>query len=503
MPAEASELLDFAGRWGRERVPQRSPFRVGTHLRENRHGRTGADSAYLLHAGTPGFGFADGQVYAVHAAWSGNHVHYAERTFNGDRVLGGGELLLAGEVRLATGERYTSPWLYGAFGIGLDAIARRFHAHLRSRPRPVSADRPITLNVWEAVYFDHDLEHLIDLAERAAKVGVERYVLDDGWFGARRHETAGLGDWVVATDAWPDGLHPLVEHVRALGMQFGLWFEPEMVNPDSDVARAHPEWIMAARREWPVESRFQQVLNLAIPAAYEHVKGQMLAILDEYRLDFIKWDHNRDLIEAGDQLAGGRAGVHAQTAACYRLLDELRAAHPGLEIESCSSGGGSRRPRRARAHRSDLGVRLHRPVGAPAHHALDDAARGARVPRLAHRVRAVPHHRPRAQPELPRRHRRVRPPRHRVGPVGGVGRGARRAGGVADVLQDPPPAAARRRRRAHGRLRRPPAGPRRRRPRSVARRSSPWPPSAASTPGPARGCASAASTGDGPTGCAR
>ena len=346
VPAEAGELLDLAGRWGRERVPQRLPFRVGTHLRENRRGRTGADSAYALHAGTPGFGFAGGEVRAVHTAWSGNHVHYAERNFNGQRLLGGGELLLPGEIRLGTGEAYTGPWIYGSFGNGLDAVARRFHAHLRARACPVSAERPITLNVWEAVYFDHDLDHLVDLAERAARVGVERYVLDDGWFGARRHDRAGLGDWVVAPDAWPNGLHPLVDHVRALGMQFGLWFEPEMVNPDSDVARAHPEWIMAARREWPVESRYQQVLNLGIPDAYEHVKGQLLAILDEYHLDFIKWDHNRDLVEAGDQLAGGRAGVHAQTAACYRLLDELRAAHPGLEIESCSSGGA----------RIDLGV---------------------------------------------------------------------------------------------------------------------------------------------------
>ena len=204
----------------------------------------------------------------------------------------------------------------------------------------------MTLNVWEAVYFDHDLDRLLDLAERAAALGVERYVLDDGWFGARRHDRAGLGDWVVSTDVWPRGLHPLVDRVRKLGMQFGLWFEPEMVNPDSDLARAHPDWIMAARADWPVESRNQQVLNLAIPGAYEHVKSQILAVLDEYDIGYIKWDHNRDLIEAGDQTRGGRPAVHAQTLAYYRLLDEIRAAHPGLEIESCSSGGA----------RVDLGV---------------------------------------------------------------------------------------------------------------------------------------------------
>jgi alpha-galactosidase len=144
---------------------------------------------------------------------------------------------------------------------------------------------------------------------------------------------------VVSADVWPDGLHPLVDRVTGLGMEFGLWFEPEMVNADSDVARTHPEWVMSARRDWPVESRHQQVLNLAIPEAYDHVKAQMCAVLDEYDIGYIKWDHNRDLVEAGNQLDRGRPGVSAQTHAVYRLLDELRAAYPTLEIESCSSGG--------------------------------------------------------------------------------------------------------------------------------------------------------------------
>lgn len=278
IPAEATELLDFAGSHNFERVPQRGTLRTGTHLRENRKGRTGSDSAFILHAGTPGFGFGSGEVWAVHTAWSGNHHHFAERFF-GDQLLGGGELLLPGEVRLGLGDTYRSPWVYASYGTGLDAVARRFHAHVRSRISPVSADRPVTLNVWEAVYFDHEEEKLIDLAERAAAAGVERYVLDDGWFGSRRDDTSGLGDWVVSPDVWPAGLHPLVDRVHELGMQFGLWFEPEMVNPASDVARDHPEWIMAARSDWPVESRSQQVLNLGIPEAYEHVKKQILALL--------------------------------------------------------------------------------------------------------------------------------------------------------------------------------------------------------------------------------
>ena len=344
LPAEASEILDFTGQHNFERFPQRGQLRDGIHLRENRRGRTGADSAYLLHVGVPGFTFAEGAIWAVHTAWSGNHRHYAERVYTGEQVVGGGEVLLPGEVVLARDEEYETPWLYGAYGDGLDEVAHRFHRHLRASARP--SDRPVTLNVWEAVYFRHDADELIALADQAASIGIERFVLDDGWFGARRSDRAGLGDWVVSKDVWPEGLHPLVDHVRAKGMQFGLWFEPEMVNLDSDLARRHPEWIMAAREDLPVESRAQQVLNLAAPGAYAHVKGQMLAILDEYPIDYIKWDHNRDLTEAGDRTRGGRPVVHEQTRAFYRLLRELREAHPRLEIESCSSGGG----------RVDLGV---------------------------------------------------------------------------------------------------------------------------------------------------
>jgi alpha-galactosidase len=345
VPSAADELLDFTGRHTLERVPQRTSFAAGLHSREVRNGRTGLDAVYLLCAGSAGFSFGAGEVWAVHLGWSGNQVHYAERLHNGARVLGAGELLLSGEMELAAGATYTSPWLYASYGQGLDAVAGRFHTWLRARTTHPRRPRPVTLNTWEAVYFHHDLDRLTLLAEAAARLGIERFVLDDGWFGSRRDDTSGLGDWHVSADVWPDGLHPLVDRVHALGMEFGLWVEPEMVNLDSELAREHPEWLFSAGGRTGEPSRNQHVLDLAHEGAYEHVRTHLQALLDEYAIAYLKWDHNRYLVDAG-HTPGGEPGVHAQTRATYGLLDELRAANPGLEIESCASGGG----------RVDLGI---------------------------------------------------------------------------------------------------------------------------------------------------
>ncbi|MFI5912137.1 alpha-galactosidase [Dactylosporangium sp. NPDC051541] len=346
VPDRVTEALDFTGRWARERVPQRHRIGDGLWLRENRRGKTGFDAATVLTCGTPGIAFGSGEVWGVHVAWSGNHRHRLERTPLGRisptiTTLGGGELLLPGEVTLGPGESYATPWVYaGAARDGLDGLAARFHAFLRATPAHPHSDRPVTLNVWEAVFFDHDLGRLRELADLAARIGVERYVLDDGWFGGRRHDAAGLGDWLESPDVWPDGLAPIVEHVHALGLQFGLWFEPEMVNADSDLYRAHPDWILASGGRIPPEERNQHILDLTQPAAFAHVLGQMTAVLAKYDIDSVKWDHNRDVIEGGSATAAGRPAVHAQTAAFYRLLSTLRTRFPAVEWESCASGGG-------------------------------------------------------------------------------------------------------------------------------------------------------------------
>ncbi len=353
LPPRAVEVLDLGGRWVRERAPQRSVLREGTWQRAGRRGRTGHDATLLLACGTPGFGFRTGEVWAAHVAFSGNHETYAEQLAEGAgrhaAVLGGGELLTPGEVRLAPGQTYAAPPVVFVHSTqGLDGLTRALLRHQRNHPAYRRGPRPITLNTWEAVYFQTDLEHLKELADLAAELGVERFVLDDGWFGSRRDDTRGLGDWQVSAEVWPKGLGPLVDHVHGLGLQFGLWFEPEMVNLDSDIVRAHPEWVLSPRAGRPRESRHQQVLDLTAPGAFAHVLEAISALVQAYRIDYLKWDHNRDLLEAVGSGPDGsdRPRVHEQTLATYRLLDALRARHPDLEIESCSSGGG----------RVDLGI---------------------------------------------------------------------------------------------------------------------------------------------------
>ncbi len=340
------EVLDFTGRHERERTPQRHAVTDGLWLRESRTGRPGLGSATMAVVGTPGFSSTHGEVLGAHVAWSGNSVLRLERDPATATTIGGGELLLPGEVRLGPDESYATPWVYvAAAHDGLDGLAAVWHAHQRSLPSH-PAQQPVVLNVWEAVYFDHDLPRLTAIADRAARIGVERFVLDDGWFVKRRDDTVGLGDWRVDPEVWPEGLTPLIDHVRGLGMQFGLWIEPEMVNPDSDLYREHPDWILAAGDRVPILHRHQLVLDLSRREVREHVFHQITEVLTAHHVDAVKWDHNRDLLEAGSAPLVGAPAVHRQTAGFYALLDALREAHPAIEWESCASGGG----------RVDLGV---------------------------------------------------------------------------------------------------------------------------------------------------
>jgi alpha-galactosidase len=341
LPTLHDELLAFGGRWAREFDSARLRLPSGLWATESRSGRTSHHSPPFLVVGEAGFGEDDGEVLALHLAWSGNHRLLAERLRDGRLQLQAGELFLPGEVRLAPGEIYQTPWLYAARSAGgLNGLADRFHPFVRDHilgGRLKAKPRPVHFNTWEAVYFRHDLTTLKNLATAAAAVGAERFVLDDGWFKGRDDDTTSLGDWTPDPVKYPEGLGPLVDHVRGLGLEFGLWVEPEMVNAKSDLFRAHPDWILGdPDRDQPL-GRGQYVLDLTRPEAADAIFAQLDALLCAAPIAYLKWDMNRDLTHP---VSGGRPAARAQTLAVYGLLDRLRAAHPGVEIESCASGGG-------------------------------------------------------------------------------------------------------------------------------------------------------------------
>jgi alpha-galactosidase len=346
---QANEVLDFYGHWTKERQPQRRSIDYGLLTRESFEGRSGHDYTITQVALNQATGFRHGEAWSLAMAWSGNNIHHVERLVDGHKSIGAGEYLLPGEVILKKGESYQAPRAIASFSDrGLDGLTNNHYSWIRSRPNHITKvrPRPLTLNMWEAVYFDHNEISIRKMVDKAAEIGVERVVLDDGWFGSRRNDQAGLGDWVVSSQAWPNGLDPIIKYINDKGIEFGLWFEGEMVNRDSDLYRAHPDWILQEPGRLPVEGRFQQVLDLTKEGAYNHVLGQIDAVLTQHNIAYIKWDHNRHL---SDPISDGRPVVRKQTEAIYRLFDELKKRHPGLEIESCSSGGG----------RIDLGMIEH------------------------------------------------------------------------------------------------------------------------------------------------
>ena len=336
-----AELMTFDGRWAREFIPVRQTLTTGQIVKENRTGRTSHHAPPFLVAGEAGFSEARGEAFAFHLAWSGDHRLLAERLRDGRIQIQAGELLGPGEIILGPGESYDTPTLYVTRSeTGLNGLSDRLHPFVRNvilGGRLNAKPRPVHYNTWEAVYFDHDREKLETLARLAAEIGVERFVLDDGWFKGRTGDHAALGDWTADPVKYPEGLGPLIDHVRGLGMEFGLWVEPEMANADSDLLRAHPDWILgdAARRQ-PL-GRGQYVLDLTRPEVAQAIFAQIDALLAAHPIAYLKWDMNRDLTHG---VSAGRAAVHRQTLAVYALIDRLRAAHPLVEIESCASGGG-------------------------------------------------------------------------------------------------------------------------------------------------------------------
>lgn len=330
--SDARDILTLGGRHAMENVQQRTPWERNIVSVASRSGRTGHEQQNVVFAGTTGFGEHHGEVWATHLAWSGNFDITCDGITDARRSVHAGESLASGEVQLQLNEVYCTPLVLLAHSAhGLTNASRSFHTYARSLRPARTTPRPVHLNTWEAVYFNHNLTTLTELATSAAQVGIERYVLDDGWFHDRRNDTAGLGDWWVDTSVWSQGLTPLVDHVRSLNMEFGIWFEPEMVNPNSDLFREHPEWALHDSDYPMVLGRNQLVLNMALPEVRDYLFNSISAVLSAHEISYVKWDHNRPLI-------GGAA--HAQTLGTYELFRRLNQAFPHVEFESCASGGG-------------------------------------------------------------------------------------------------------------------------------------------------------------------
>jgi alpha-galactosidase len=341
LPERAKELMTYYGRWVHEFQTVRQPLLQGGYQQENRRGRTSQEHYPALVAGTPHFSEMQGDVWGFHFAWSGNHRLRVDVKADGRRYMQAEVIYLPGEVLLKQGESLTSPWLYASYSqCGLNAMSQQFHAHVRNEILPTGfaqKPRPIHLNTWEGIYFNHDPDYIMQMVTEAANMGVERFIIDDGWFTGRNDDKAALGDWFLDERKYPHGLKPIIDHVTALGMEFGLWFEPEMINKNSDLYRRHPDWLLAVDGYEQPTGRNQYVIDLQNEDAFEYLFARLDHFLSCYDIAYIKWDMNREVVQPGHL---GKAAAHQQTHRYYQLVDRVRAKHPQVEIESCAAGGG-------------------------------------------------------------------------------------------------------------------------------------------------------------------
>ncbi|MDP6166137.1 MAG: alpha-galactosidase [Gammaproteobacteria bacterium] len=333
-----SRIQEYGGRWVGEFQQHESTWGPSALVRENRTGRSGHEHFPALLVSTDKTSHVEGEVYAWHYGWSGGHKMIAEQLPDGRRQVQFGHV--CGSQR-GLQQHFQTADLYVAYSAqGINGISVAMQKLVRNELLPsdfASQPRPVHYNCWEAIYFDHSLEKLCALAKQASALGAERFVLDDGWFGKRNDDTSSLGDWYVDTEKYADGLQPLIDEVQAQGMSFGLWFEPEMVNENSQLFGAHPDWVLGYAEQ--TRGRQQLILNMALPEVQTYLYDRISDLLSTYDITYIKWDHNRVLPHADA----------AQTMALYALLSRLRKAFAHVEIESCASGGG----------RIDFGILQH------------------------------------------------------------------------------------------------------------------------------------------------
>jgi|HubBroStandDraft_1064217.scaffolds.fasta_scaffold01034_11 alpha-galactosidase len=348
------QLRYLTGRWAGEWNLQQTTLHPGKIVLESRRGSTGDEVNPWFAIERSSQPDQDvGNVWFGALAWSGSWQINIETDWQNRVRITGGYTPFDFSYVLAPGDSLETPVFYGGYsdaGIGgASRLLHRFELDSVAPEAPHRHLRPILYNSWEATEFDVSEAGQEALAEKAASIGVERFVMDDGWFGERKNDHAGLGDWYVNPDKFPHGLKPLIDRVHALGMDFGLWVEPEMVNPDSNLYRKHPDWVLNFAGRPRTEGRNQLVLNLARDDVRTYVYGFLDKLLSENDIAFLKWDYNRNWSEPGWPAApvGEQKEVYVKYVQnLYSILTELREKHPQVEIESCSGGGA----------RVDLGI---------------------------------------------------------------------------------------------------------------------------------------------------
>lgn len=347
------QLSFLSGRWAGEFMLQTRAITPGAFVLESRKGVTSHQANPWFAVSRATTGEDSGPVWFGALGWSGNWRINVEMDAMGGVHATAGYNPFDFSYRLKPGESLASPVLHAGFSNeGFGGASRVFHRYQREKilpHAPTPGLRPVLFNSWEATFFDVTEAGQMALAEKAASIGVERFVVDDGWFGARNSDKTGLGDWVVNRKKFPNGLGPLVKRVNQLGMQFGLWVEPEMVNPDSDLYRSHPDWVINFQGRQRSEARNQLVLNLARKDVCQYLLKVLDGLVSSHNIAYLKWDHNRAWSEPGWPEVAPEDQQRLYVAYVnnlYQLLAELRRRHPKLEIESCASGGG----------RVDLGI---------------------------------------------------------------------------------------------------------------------------------------------------
>lgn len=347
LPNGKYRMLRLGGTWGQERNPEIAPIAHGVTRLHSLRGITSHDTSNFMGILKEGCDEEHGECFGVQLVYSGAFALTAEWCKNGPLVLQGGINDTGFCWELNAGEEFVTPQTLLTYSReGLGGMSRSIHDFLRDKlinPAYVYKRRPIVVNNWEATYFDFDNEKLFQIIDEAAKLGIDTFVLDDGWFGERNHDRAGLGDWFVNEKKLKGGLKTVIDRCKKNGLNFGLWIEPEMVNEDSELFRTHPDWAIKKAGVEPCRSRNQLVLDFTRKEIVDYVFGVVSKILRENGISYVKWDMNRSLTELySKSLPAYRQGelMHRYIRGVYDLATRLTEAFPEVLFEGCAGGGG-------------------------------------------------------------------------------------------------------------------------------------------------------------------